>query len=135
MDKKLPVSIRAGLLAACMVLAPMYSAATNAQDALQEQYQQDIERCNNTPGIDVQACLKEAGAALAAARSNQLSSPAAETEIQNRTQRCEQLPAEQREECLLLMDYANTRVEGSVETGGILRETTIVIPAPVNSPQ
>lgn len=130
MHMTIPVSIRMGLLAACLAATPMYVGAAQTQDILQEQYQQDMARCHNTPGIDVQACLKEAGAALAAARKHQLSGPAADTEIRNRTQRCERLPADQREDCLLLMDYANTRVEGSVEAGGILRETIITIPAP-----
>ena len=78
----------------------------------------------------MEACLKEAGAALQASRQDNLTTPSSQAEARNRMDRCNSLPAEQREECLKLMENGNTRTEGSVESGGILRETTITIPAP-----
>lgn len=125
-------SLRATLLATGLGCALMLSPAVQAADSASAQYQQDVERCNTTPGIDKAACLREAGAALQAARSNGLESPG-ERETRNRTDRCDGLPADQREDCLILMDDANARVEGSVDGGGILRETTITIPAPSGS--
>jgi hypothetical protein len=115
-----------GLLGCALLLAP----AARAQDAATLQYQQDVQRCHNTPGIDVEACLKEAGAALQASRQDNLTDPSAQAEMRNRRDRCNSLPADQREECLKLMENGNTRTQGSVESGGILRETTITIPAP-----
>jgi hypothetical protein len=128
MRHALQTSLRASLLAAglggIMLFAPGAQAA-----GPQSQYQQDVARCNSTPGIDKQACLHEAGAAAQAARQDSLTVPSAQAEDTNRTQRCNSLPANQRQDCMTLMGNANTRTEGSVQSGGVLRETTITIPA------
>ena len=94
-----------------------------------EQYRADVQRCKTTPGIDQKACLSEAGAALAAARRDALTDPSAQMEADHRTERCDRLPTQQREQCMMLMQSNQTRTEGSVQSGGILRETTITIPA------
>lgn len=115
----------AGLGTAAMLLSPVALAA----DSAQSQYQADVQRCKSTPGIDQKACLREAGAALEASRSNKLTTPSADAANQERTQRCNALPTGERQDCLTLMDSANTRTQGSVQSGGILRETTITVPA------
>lgn len=119
-------AIMVGLSAAALLLSPVALAANTAA---QTQYQSDVEHCNSTPGIDKQACLHEAGAALQASRNNTLTAPSADASNQDRTQRCNALPADQRQDCLTLMDSANTRTQGSVQGGGVLRETTITVPA------
>lgn len=119
-------AIIAGLSAAAMLLSPV---ALAADTAAQTQYQTDVQHCNSTPGIDKKACLHEAGAALQASRSNTLTTPSADASNRDRTQRCNALPADQRQDCLTLMDSANTKIQGSVQGGGVLRETTITIPA------
>lgn len=118
----------AGLGVAAMLLTPSVLAA----DSAQQQYQADVQHCQSTPGIDQKACMKEAGAALEASRRNTLTRPSEEASNLDRTKRCDALPTDQRQDCLTLMNNADTRIQGSVESGGILRETTITIPAGSN---
>lgn len=132
MHQALRISLRTGLLAAGLGCAALFAPGAQAAGP-QTQYQQDVARCNTTPGIDKQACLREAGAAEQAARQDKLGSPSAQAEDRNRTLRCDSLPADQRQNCTTLMDNANTRTEGSVQSGGVLRETTITIPATTGS--
>ena len=110
-------------------MALLASPPSMAAGEAQAQYQADVQRCHNTPGIDQKACLREAGAALEASRRGALTAPDPGTENQDRTQRCNALPANQRQDCLTLMNSTDTRIQGSVESGGILRETTITVPA------
>ena len=129
----LPLPLRTTLLAATLGSASVFApGAQAANPQAQSQYQQDVARCHNTPGIDVQACLQEAGAAAQAAGKDALSQPAPHTATQNRSQRCDSLPADQRQDCMTLMKDSNARVQGSVQSGGMLRETTIPIPAPAS---
>lgn len=118
----------AGLSATAMLLSP----AALAADSAQLQYQADVQHCESTSGIDQKACLREAGAALEASRHNTLTSPSADASSLDRTQRCNALPADQRQDCLTLMDGTDTRIQGSVQSGGILREATITVPANSN---
>jgi hypothetical protein len=95
---------------------------------IEAQYNADVARCTQSTAIDRQACLREAAAARGEARQNHLSDPNTSFS-QNQMQRCQSLPQGQREECLRQMSGQDTRVMGSVEGGGVLRETTITIPA------
>lgn len=125
------VSLRATLLAVGLGCAFLLSPVAEAAGPAQSQYQRDVQHCNTTPGIDKKACLKEAGAAAQASRDNGLAAPGMQAETQNRTQRCDALKGDQRQDCMILMDNKNqVREQGSVQSGGILRETTITIPAP-----
>ncbi|MFT0531328.1 hypothetical protein ACMHYJ_00655 [Castellaniella hirudinis] len=128
MHPHLPISLRASLLAASLGCAALF--APSAQAAPTSQYQQDVQRCGTVADVDRQACLKEAGAAAQAAKDNTLTSPSTETESRHRTQRCDALPESQRQDCLTLMNNGNTETQGSVLSGGVLRQTTITIPAP-----
>lgn len=120
---------RSALIASFGAAALLLSPVAFAADAAQAQYQVDVQHCNSTPGIDKKACMREAGAALEASRRNTLTTPSADAANLDRTRRCNALPADQRQDCLTLMDSPNTRTQGSVQGGGILRETTITIPA------
>lgn len=121
--------LKQSALIAGLGMALLASPPSMAAGESQTQYQADVQRCHNTPGIDQKACLREAGAALEASRRNALTAPEPGTENQDRTQRCNALPADQRQDCLALMTGTDTRVQGSVDSGGILRETTITVPA------
>lgn len=125
-----PISLRASLLAAGLGCAVLFAPGAQAASP-SSQYQQDIQRCSTLSDVDRQACLKEAGAADQAAKNGHLTSPSAQAESQNRTQRCEALSGKQRQDCLSLMDNSNIDTQGSVLSGGVLRQTTIIIPAPV----
>ncbi|HEU0230306.1 MAG TPA: hypothetical protein VFR20_07025 [Burkholderiaceae bacterium] len=93
------------------------------------QYQADVAHCKSGQSNEDQAtCLKEAGAALEAAKRGKLTTAPSYTTDQ--TKRCQELPANKQQDCLALMsDQGSTHVEGSVNGGGVLRETTITVPA------
>ncbi|WP_417277037.1 hypothetical protein [Castellaniella sp.] len=129
MRQALKISLRASMLAAGLGYATLFAPGAQAAS----QYQQDVQRCNTTPGIDKQACLQEAGAAAQAAEHGKLTTPSMQAERQNRTQRCSNLPADKRQDCMILMDNGSVKTQGSVQSGGIIRETTITIPAPVTT--
>lgn len=109
--------------------APTAQAQGLTEAEARQRYQQDIERCR-TSGMseeDARTCRREAGAALEEARRNRLvtGSPSFED---NQRARCERLSGTQRDDCLQLMSDPNPVVRGSVEGGGVIRETTITIP-------
>ncbi|MGB3836193.1 hypothetical protein [Castellaniella sp.] len=129
MRQALKISLRASMLAAGLGYATLFAPGAQAAS----QYQQDVQRCNTTPGIDKQACLQEAGAAAQAAEQGKLTTPSMQAESQNRTRRCSNLPADKRQDCMILMEDTHAQTQGSVQSGGVIRETTITIPAPVTS--
>lgn len=99
------------------------------------QYQQDLLRCEQEQSlVDIEACKKEAGAALQASKTNALGNGQGANFQANERVRCMALPEGQREDCLLLLSGQNTQVKGSVTQGGVLRETTITIPAQPSAP-
>ncbi|MBC7202871.1 MAG: hypothetical protein H5U29_04995 [Pusillimonas sp.] len=106
-------------------------ASANAQTQTPEQrYQQELRQCEQLSAtVDMQACKREAGAALHAARRGNLQNHNGMNYDQNRTERCAALPENRRDECMMQMSGHNTRTMGSVNEGGILRETTITVPA------
>lgn len=95
----------------------------------QAQYKADVAHCKSGMSNEGQAtCMKEAGAALYAAKHGKLTTSPSYTADQ--TARCHALPADQQANCMAMMsDQGSTKVQGSVEGGGVLRETTITIPA------
>src|SRR3546814_9681921 len=76
---------------------------------------------------DKATCWREAGAAREESRRHRLSN-GNESYQQNQTSRCQALPVAERGDCMLQMSGQDTKVEGSVGAGGVLRETTITIP-------
>jgi hypothetical protein len=113
--------------------AALGGAASSARAAGGDaQYESDVARCNSgQTNQDRATCLKEAGASQVERRRNGLSNP---TDSQsNATARCNALPAAQRQDCLTQMSgQGSTTVQGSVQGGGVLRET--VIPVAPGSP-
>lgn len=124
--------------AACVLGLAVSMGVAQAANQLSadEQYRIDIERCESgASGQDIATCKKEAAAALQAARQQNLI-VGAPNYSENATVRCEVLPAELREQCIIQMSGATneevrTLIEGSVESGGILRRTEIITPSRV----
>jgi len=102
--------------------------------AIDAQYRRDVQRCNSgQTGQDRTACLREAGAARDEARRGRLDDRQNGRYQQNALERCKRLPASQQQDCLTQMN-APSRTSGSVEGGGVLRETVIPVPATPASP-
>ena len=123
-------------LAASLCAAGLMLAAGAAQAAdpigragIQAQYEQDVAACKNgSTGQDRAACMREAGAARQEANRKQLSDGSTEQHQQNMLDRCNRLPADTRQDCVTQMS-SPTQVRGSVQGGGVLRETVIQVPA------
>ena len=105
------------------------AAGGNVSEAeAQARYQQDRAACNSGQSYQDRAtCLREAGAALQEARRRRGGDEHSGYE-QNRLNRCERLPAADREDCLRRMRGEGS-VSGSVEGGGIYRELRTTVPA------
>ncbi len=116
--------------ASALAAAPAMAASSASDSDIQAQYRQDVARCKaGQTNQDQATCLREAGAALEEARRNRLNNHGGSFE-QNQVARCQSLPAAERDDCMLQMSGKDTTVQGSVGAGGVLRETTITIPAP-----
>jgi hypothetical protein len=129
---KTPIAIATAtcaLLAAWPAMAATEAASGAASGAaptaasIRATYDKDKAACTNKPAGDARAtCLREAGAAYDAARKGQLRS-AGDAE-RNARARCEPLPQAQRNDCLArARGEGENTAHGSVEGGGILRET------------
>lgn len=107
------------------------SAAGVKDASTQSQYQLDVQRCNTgQTSQSREVCLQEAGAARDEAERKRLDDGQSANYRNNSVDRCAKLPTAQREDCLLQMQSPSS-VKGSVEGGGVLRETVIpVTPQP-----
>jgi predicted dienelactone hydrolase len=118
-----PVDRRLTRLRALVLVALSTSfAATTvmADSAAETDARQQRATCNSgQSNQDRATCLREAGAAQAESRKGNLSS--GENNRQNAVQRCNALPADDRDACLRRMEGEGTTT-GSVSGGGILRE-------------
>lgn len=123
--------LAASLCAAGLMLA---AGAVHAADAIgragiQSQYEQDVARCKSgNTNQDRATCLREAGAAREEALRQNLREKPADQLQQNMTARCDRLPPDARQNCITQMT-SPTNVRGSVQGGGVLRETVIQVPA------
>ena len=94
----------------------------------ESKYQQEKARCEaGQSGQDRATCLKEAGAALEEARKGALGGAAPADLERNATQRCEAQPAADRAACVQRILGAGS-TEGSVDGGGLIRETETKTP-------
>jgi hypothetical protein len=104
------------------------AAAAVAPTNAEARYQRERARClSGQSQEDQKTCLKEAGAALQAARQHGLTTQDGAQLAANARKRCEPLPADQREACYKRMSGEGT-VSGSVAGGGQLRELVEVVP-------
>lgn len=110
---------------ACATALLLCAAAPAGAD--QSRYQQERAAClNGSSGQDRETCLREAGAALQERQRNTLTDADRQFE-RNREIRCDPLPAGDREDCVRRM-RGEGFVSGSVESGGIYRETRTIVP-------
>lgn len=108
---------------------PIAPAVQGANADPTVKFERDRAAClSGRSGQDQAACLREAGAALQAARHGELSS-GDEHLKQNAEERCKVFAPADRSDCLARVRGEGS-VSGSVEGGGILRETVTVVPAP-----
>lgn len=102
---------------------------TRGNKDAEARYRQEMAVCNSGQSQqDLATCRREAVNALAAARRGQLTASPADPAV-NATQRCNMVPTDQREDCVDRITRGDTT--GSVGGGGILREYTTIVPAPV----
>ncbi len=92
--------------------------------------------CNaNEAAHDPAACKRESGAAAAEAKRGNLTTPGAATAERNAADRCASLTGGQQKDCLARVGVTppasggGTITEGSVQSGGIIKETVTTVPA------
>lgn len=101
-------------------------AATSAQ--IEAQYKRHVARCKSSPVVqDRAACLKSAAAGRQASRQDQSDTSRPDLE-KNALLRCDAQPARDRADCVARVRGEGT-VQGSVESGAIIRERITIIPA------
>ncbi len=112
-------------LAVPLAMAAGSGASMSAAD-IEARYKADLARCNaGQTNQDKPTCIREAGAAREEASRNRLNNGNPQAYGENEKARCNALPIDQRDECMLQMSGVGTTTEGSVGGGGVLRETTI----------
>jgi hypothetical protein len=118
--------VKAVLHIACgAVLLAAASAALAAPSPAQLRFQRERADClSGASNQDRATCLKEATAALREARAGNLSSGDL---ARNRVQRCDALPAPDRDDCVLRMQAGTT--SGTARDGGIIRELERPVPS------
>jgi len=123
LDRQL--ALAATSLFLCMASAPPAFADT-AREA-QARFRQDMAACNSgQSNQDPATCRLEARNALADARRGSLNDTPG-TYTSNALQRCNALEGNNRSDCESRM-RGEGRSEGSVGSGGIIRETVTVVP-------
>lgn len=106
-----------------------HAAGPAGKSAAQKQYQEDRALCESGLSNESKAtCLREAGAALNAARNGKLRTGPSPDYRQNALSRCQVLPPADRPSCEAMIREGTT--QGSVESGGIYREYRETVPAP-----
>ncbi|TAM43719.1 MAG: hypothetical protein EPN61_07845 [Burkholderiaceae bacterium] len=116
------ISGRSLTLCALGILLSASALAAGSRDTsqAQAQYQRDRAACNAGQSSEDRAtCLKEAGAALQAARSGQLTSESPADYQRNALRRCDEQPPRDRQDCVARMQNP---AQGSVDGGGLLRQ-------------
>ena len=126
------------LAAAALLGTTLSAAAATGQDpataGARARYEQERARCQTgESGQSKETCLREAGAALQAARQGQLDDHGAMYR-QNALERCKPLPPADAKDCRDRVLGQGT-VSGSVKGGGLYREkVTVEIGAPPPPP-
>jgi hypothetical protein len=117
--------------AAVALFATGANAATAAKlSEAQQRYQQDRTIClTGGSNQDRATCLQEAGAALQEASRGGSGAASAGELRQNRTIRCDALPAADREDCARRMQGEGVTA-GNAQQGGVLRELSRPVASP-----
>ena len=124
LDRQLTLAASSLLLCIASALPAFADTAREAQT----RFRQDMAACNNgQSNQDSATCRLEARNALADAKRGSLNDvPGKYTS--NSIQRCSALEGNNRSDCESRM-RGEGRIEGSVGSGGIIRETVTVVPA------
>ncbi|MDB5777026.1 MAG: hypothetical protein JWP38_3159 [Herbaspirillum sp.] len=117
------------LAAACAMFCATAGAADVHKNSYNDSdYQRQRAAClNGSSNEDRTTCLKEAGAAREEARRGNLTDDKA-AEQRNAVARCNALPEADRVDCVRRVQ-GDGNVSGSVDAGGIYRETVTTVPA------
>ena len=103
--------------------SPVFAAGPAKASPAQAAYSQERARClRGESGQSRETCLREAGAAYDEARRGQLANAPGADLAGNAVQRCQVQPPADREACVQRILGAG-KVEGSVQGGGVIRET------------
>ena len=129
--------LRRGAVALCglaVLLCPLALAAQGTIDReAQTSFQKEAAACRSSTRQDHATCMKEAGAARDEARRGRLTDRGV-SYTRNAAQRCDALPDADRKDCLMRVQ-GQGKTSGSVEGGGIYRETVTRTPEPVPPPK
>jgi hypothetical protein len=136
-DFTMPMSLPTAFGRFLFLTALLCATATQAADpaassAAQARYKQDMALCNSGKSHQsVATCKIEAEHALAEARRGGLTAAAPSEYQQNALRRCGVFQGDERSACEARMRDPSD-IQGSVQSGGILREsvTTVPVPAP-----
>jgi len=140
------LTIAAALAGAFASASVAFAADPVATDDAKARYLKERAACESgNTSQDKATCLKEAGAALGEKKKGKLDNSG--SPVVNATDRCNVLPAKDKADCLArivgpLAPNQRVTTSGSVEGGGVIRETTtttpgaviIIQPAPMPTP-
>lgn len=128
-----PQASRSDRMFACALAALAFGVtllATEAHAAPNTRYQEARKACMNGQTYEAKdVCLKEAAAAAGEAKKGNLTDTP-ERYRQNALARCNVLPQADRDACVRRVEGEGT-MSGSVEGGGIYRETRTIVTEPV----
>ncbi len=106
----------------------VYAGTPQAQADAQARFRAEMAQCNSGQSSQpVNVCRTEARNALAESRRGGLTD-ASDQYTRNAVLRCAEFQGAERSACEDRV-FSPSRVEGSVDGGGILRESVIVVPA------
>ena len=134
-SRQLTLLTVAAALAGAFASATVLAAEPVATDDAKARYLKERANCETgNTAQDRATCLKEAGAALDEKKKGKLDNSG--SPVANATDRCNVLPAKDKADCLARIvgpQGPNQRVttSGSVEGGGVIRETTTTTPGAV----
>ncbi|MEZ5707426.1 MAG: hypothetical protein R3E56_20665 [Burkholderiaceae bacterium] len=126
------------LALSCALPAALAMAETTATSAIDAQYERDRQACMAQPGSEVsrQACLREAGAARQAARRGNTPVDPSPAELQrNALARCEVHTNPVDHDACVRMVKGEGATQGSVQEGGVIRQTITVLDPDTPAPQ
>ena len=126
----LNVLSRSLFLSALLCVTAVQAADPAAAPGAQARYKQDMALCNSgQSNQSVATCKIEAERALAEARRGGLTAASPSDYAHNALRRCAVFQGDERTACESRMQNPSN-LQGSVQSGGILRESVTVVPVP-----
>ncbi len=119
-------------LAALLALPTAFAQGTIDREA-QTTFQKEAAACRGSRRQDHANCMRETAAARDEARRGRLADRGASYD-KNAAQRCDRLPDDDRRDCLMRVQ-GQGKTSGSVDGGGIYRETVTRTPGTVPPPK